>query len=184
MPVYRAKGIAVLTPKDTRTEPPLPGNELTLLTGFLDFQRQTLEWKCAGLTPKKLATRAVPSSAVTLLGMVRHLAAVETGWLVGFGGLPYDLWPDVVRDRDRQWQVDPDSVTPQDVELAWTTWRAAAEAAREVARRVPLETEDRPFGRDDVYTLRWILLHLIEEYARHNGHADLLREAIDGATGE
>ncbi|MDP5182072.1 DinB family protein [Blastococcus sp. BMG 814] len=173
-----------MTPADHRTEPPLTGDEATLLIAFLEYHRQTLEWKCAELTPRQLATRAVPTSELTLLGMVRHLAAVETGWLVGFGGLPHDLWPDVVRDRDEQFRVDPDTVTAEDVAAAWTTWRAAADAVGEVARRLPLDAEDRPWGRDDTFSLRWILLHLVEEYARHNGHADLLREALDGATGE
>jgi uncharacterized damage-inducible protein DinB len=173
-----------VTPPDTRTDPPLSGDEPALLIAFLDFHRQTLEWKCAGLTPQLLATRSVPTTGLTLLGLVRHLAAVETGWLVGFGGLPVDLWPDVVRDEAEQWAVDPGTVTQADVDAAWQTWRAAAEAAREVARRLPLDTQDVPYGRDDAVSLRWVLLHLVEEYARHNGHADLLREALDGATGE
>ncbi|MGY1985176.1 DinB family protein [Blastococcus sp. SYSU DS0669] len=173
-----------MTPADHRTEPPLTGDEATLLTSFLEFHRQTLQWKCADLTPQQLATRAVPTSGLTLLGMVRHLAAVETGWLVGFGGLPLDLWPGVVRDHEEQFGVDPATVTADDVAAAWTTWRAAADAVGEVARRLPLDTEDRPWGRDDTFSLRWILLHLVEEYARHNGHADLIREALDGATGE
>jgi uncharacterized damage-inducible protein DinB len=173
-----------VTPEDDRTEPPLTGDEGTLLTGFLRFHRQTLAWKCAGLTPQQLATRAVPTSELTLLGLVRHLAAVETGWLVGFGGLPYDLWPDVVRDRDEQFRVDPGTVTQDDVDAAWATWHAVPEAVGTVVDRLPLDTADRPWGRDEEFSLRWILLHLIEEYARHNGHADLLREAVDGATGE
>jgi hypothetical protein len=173
-----------VTPPDTRTEPPLTGDEATLLSAFLEFQRQTFAWKCAGLSPQQLATRTVATSDLTLLGLVRHLAAVETGWLVGFGGLPTDPWPDVVRDRDEQFRVDPATAVQSDVDAAWATWRAAAEAAREVARRLPLDTEDTPYGRDDRCSLRWVLLHLLEEYARHNGHADLLREAADGATGE
>ena len=173
-----------MTPPDTRTEIPLVGDETTLLTAFLELQRQTLVWKCAGLTPQELATRSVPTTDLTLLGLVRHLAAVETGWLVGFGGLPTDLWPEVVRVEAEQWDVDPATVTQADVDAAWSTWHDAARAAREVARRLPLETADTPFGHDDAFSLRWILLHLVEEYARHNGHADLLREALDGATGE
>ena len=173
-----------MTPEDDRTEAPLTGDEVTLLTGFLEFQRQTLAWKCAGLTPQQLATRAVPTSDLTLLGMVRHLAAVETGWLVGFGGLPYDIWLDVVRDRDEQFRVDPITVTEADVEAAWATWHSVGDAVRKVVDQVPLDSVDQPWGRDDEFSMRWILLHLVEEYARHNGHADLLREAIDGATGE
>ncbi|MGY1653238.1 DinB family protein [Geodermatophilus sp. SYSU D01119] len=173
-----------MTPPDHRTEPPLVADEAATLLGFLDFHRQTLEWKCADLKPWQLATRAVPTSELTLLGMVRHLAAVEVGWLVGFGGLPSDLWPDVVRDRDEQFRVDPDTVTATDVEAAWRTWRAVADTVRSVAERLPLDTADRPWGRDDACSLRWILVHLVEEYARHNGHADLIREALDGVTGE
>ena len=173
-----------MTPVDDRSEAPLTGDEVTLLTGFLDFQRQTLAWKCAGLTPQQLATRAVPTSDLTLLGMVRHLAAVETGWLVGFGGLPFDRWPEVVRDRDEQFWVDPATVTGQDVETAWVTWRAVTAAVGRVVAELPLDTADRPWGQDDEFSLRWILLHLVEEYARHNGHADLLRESIDGRVGE
>ena len=173
-----------MTPPDTRTSPPTSGDEVTLLTAFLDLQRSTLDWKCAGLTPQQLATPTVPTTDLTLLGLVRHLAAVETGWLVGFGGLPTDLWPDVVRDRDEQFRVHAATVTQADVDAAWAAWRAAAEAVRDVARRLPLDTVDTPYGRDEAFSLRWILLHLVEEYARHAGHADLLREATDGATGE
>jgi hypothetical protein len=171
-------------PVDDRTDPPLRGDEATLLAAFLQYQRETFRWKCAGLTSQQLATRAVPTSALTLLGMVRHLAAVETGWLVGFGGLPLDMWPDVVRDEDEQWQVDPSSATERDVHAAWATWHTAARAAQRVADELPLDTQDTPWGRDESFSLRWVLLHLLEEYARHNGHADLLREALDGATGE
>ncbi len=173
-----------MTPPDRRTHPPLAADETATLLGFLEFHRQTLAWKCAGLTPQQLATRAVPTSELTLLGMVRHLAAVETGWLVGFGGLSSDVWPDVVRDRDEQFRVDPATVTQGDVDAAWATWHAAGDAVRTVVDRLPLDTADRPWGRDDEFSLRWILLHLVEEYARHNGHADLIREAIDGVTGE
>ncbi len=173
-----------MTPPDRRTEPPLVADEAATLLGFLEYQRQTLEWKCAGLTPRQLATRAVPTTEVTLLGLVRHLAAVEVGWLVGFGGLPYDIWPDVVRDRDEQFRVDPATVTADEVESARATSRAVAAAVRSVAARLPLDTADRPWGRDEEFSLRWILVHLVEEYARHNGHADLVREALDGVTGE
>jgi uncharacterized damage-inducible protein DinB len=173
-----------VTPPDRRAEPPLVADEAATLLGFLDFQRQTLEWKCAGLTPQQLATRAVPTSEVTLLGLVRHLAAVEVGWLVGFGGQPFDVWPDVVRDRDEQWRVDPATVTAADVGSAAATARAVGRAVRSVAAELPLDTVDRPWGRDEEFSLRWILVHLVEEYARHNGHADLIREALDGVTGE
>ncbi len=88
------------------------------------------------------------------------------------------------RDRVEQFRVDADTVTQADVDAAWATWHAVTEAVGKVVDQLPLDTADRPWGRHDEYSLRWILLHLVEEYARHNGHADLLREAIDGATGE
>jgi uncharacterized damage-inducible protein DinB len=173
-----------MTPEDRRTDPPLVADETATVLGFLDWHRQTLARKCADLTPQQLATRAVPTSELTLLGLVRHLAAVETGWLVGFGGLPYDLWPDVVRDRDEQFSVDPATVTAADVSAAWAISREVAGAVRSVVGQLPLDTVDRPHGHDEDFSLRWILVHLVEEYARHNGHADLLREALDGVTGE
>jgi uncharacterized damage-inducible protein DinB len=173
-----------MTPEDRRTDPPLVADETATVLGFLDWHRQTLARKCADLTPQQLATRAVPTSELTLLGLVRHLAAVETGWLVGFGGLPYDLWPDVVRDRDEQFSVDPATVTAADVSAAWASSREVAGAVRSVVGQLPLDTVDRPHGHDEDVSLRWILVHLVEEYARHNGHADLLREALDGVTGE
>jgi uncharacterized damage-inducible protein DinB len=173
-----------VTPEDRRTDPPLTADEAATILGFLEYQRQTLAWKCADLTPEQLATRAVPTSEVTLLGLVRHLAAVEVGWLVGFGGLPFDIWPEVVRDEDEQWRVDPATVTAADVESAEATARAVADTVRSVVGQLSPDTTDRPWGRDDAFSLRWVLVHLVEEYARHNGHADLLREAIDGVTGE
>src|SRR5437868_5692315 len=120
-------------PPDTRSAPPLTGAERVLLDSFLDFHRETLLWKCAGLTDDQLRARAVPTSTLSLLGLVRHRAEVD---------------------------------------------RIRAEIGA-----VPLDFEyTDPRGR--TYSLRWVYLHMIEEYARHNGHADLLREAIDGATGE
>ncbi len=173
-----------MTPEDRRTDPPTVADEAATILGFLDHQRQTLAWKCAGLTPQQLATPAVPTSAVTLLGLVRHVAAVEVGWLVGFGGLPSGIWPEVLRDEDEQWGVDPATVTAEDVGSAQATAQAVADTVRSVVGQLSLDTADRPWGRDEEFSPRWILVHLVEEYARHNGHADLVREALDGVTGE
>src|SRR3712207_3634260 len=145
-----------VTPEDDRTEPPLTGDEVPLVTGFLQYQRETLAWKCARLTPQQLATRAVPTSDLTLLGMVRHLAAVETGWLVGFGGLSYDIWPQLVSDRDEQLRGDADTVTQDDGAGAWAAWHAVTEAVGKVVDQLPLDTADRPWGRHDEYSRRAI----------------------------
>jgi hypothetical protein len=156
---------------------------VTLLTGFLELQRQTLEWKCAGLTPAQLATPTVATTDLTLLGLVRHLAAVETGWLVGFGGLPVDLWPDVVRDDDEHFRVDPATVTQADVDAAWATWRAARGRARGGAPAAPRR------GGHAVRPGRRLQPAVDPAPPRRGvrpprGHADLLRQATDGATGE
>jgi hypothetical protein len=134
---------------DKRPEPSTTADERTLLTGFLDYQRQTLLLKCAGLTPEQLITRATPPSTLSLLGLVRHLTKVEAGWL------------------QERFDGGDD---------AETVYGPAAELDAITAR---------PHRRTgEHFSLRWILIHLIEEYARHNGHADLLREAIDGVVGE
>src|SRR4051812_9298582 len=167
---------------DERPEPPYIGDERATLAGFLDFQRATLEWKCDGLSDEQLRRRPLATSAMSLLGLVRHLADVEQNWFhVSLDGQPPSLhyWN---RGPDGS---DPDGeVEPADVAEAFRTWRE--EVAR--ARRIVAESEslDRSFDHphDGPVTLRWILTHMIEEYARHNGHADLLRESIDGAVGE
>jgi len=135
-------------PDVERPDGPLTGPERPMLQAFLDWQRATLLYKCAGLTGEQLAERIVPPSGLSLLGLVRHMTEVERAWFrKRFAGEPVDdpFGSDKTADFER---IDPA--------------RAVADYAR----------------------LRWIYLHMIEEYARHNGHADLLRERTDGATGE
>jgi hypothetical protein len=160
-----------------RPEPPInPKDERTALDDRLEFQRTTLLIKCGGLTPKQLALRSVPPSALSLLGLVRHLSAVEA-WFHAYDGQP---------DHQYFWDYSPDSpgrghtvdLTRAADDLA--SYRASV--ARSRAAVAGRELDEHSPGED--YTLRWIYLHMIEEYARHNGHADLLRESIDGATGE
>ena len=166
-----------------RRETPYTGDERATLTGFLDFHRDTLEWKCDGLTPAQLAQRGVPPSSMSLLGLVRHLADVERGWFRrGVAGETAEplFYTDDNLDGDFD---DVDGATQADVDRAFAAWRAEAARASEIIAATEL---DQTFvsRRGDVISLRWVLVHLIEEYARHNGHADLLRELIDGATGE
>jgi uncharacterized damage-inducible protein DinB len=171
-----------------RPEPPLEGDEIATLLGFLDFHRATLAWKCAGLDAAALATRLGPST-MTLGGLLKHLTLVEDGWfrrwVAGEEGQPE--WVSEVRQTDRTW--DWTSAAADDPADLRERWQDAVERSRAIVaaalERGGLEQHTRrgwPDGRTP--TLRWLLVHMIEEYARHNGHADLLREAIDGATGE
>jgi len=167
-------------PPDTRTEPQFVGEERVLLEGFLDFHRDTLLWKCAELTPDQLRLRPVPTTNLSLLGLVRHLADVERSWFRrGVAG--EDAPPIFYTEQDLDLDIDPPPDADPDADLA--TYRAEVAGCRAAIR-------DR--GLDDMFvsrrgntiSLRWVYLHMIEEYARHNGHADLIRQAIDGATGE
>lgn len=167
---------------DERPEPPYAGDERSTLVGFLDFQRATLEWKCDGLSDEQLRHRSVPTSAMSLLGIVRHLAEVEQQWFrISLDGQDPSLhyWHRGPDGSDTDWEVET-----ADVADSFRVWREEVELARQVV--ADSESLERSFDHpyDGRVTLRWILTHMIEEYARHNGHADLLREAIDGAVGE
>jgi len=166
---------------DPRTDPPLTGTERETLRTFLDWHRATLEWKCAGLTDEQLRRKASPPSELSLLGLVRHLAEVERAWFRRvIGGEEVGLvWSDT---GDYQAAYD---ATDADVDEAWRSWRAEVERAREIEANIAdLDTTGVRARNGQSYSLRWVLVHMIEEYARHNGHADFLREAIDGSTGE
>jgi uncharacterized damage-inducible protein DinB len=171
-----------------RPEPPLAADETATLLGFLDHQRATLAWKCAGLDIAGLrATIAV--SSMTLGGLLKHLAYVEDAWcsraLHGLDRQP--PWDTV------DWKADPDwdwhSAAEDTPDQLHALWQDAVARSRSLVTEAladgGLERPARrtwPDGRAP--SLRWILCHLIEEYARHNGHADLLRESVDGRTGE
>jgi hypothetical protein len=168
---------------DPRIEPPQRGDERSTLTGFLRYQRETLELKCEGLDPADLARRAVDPSTLSLLGLVRHMAEVESFWfrkvLAG-----QDPAPHFYSDADPDGDFDGAGADPGLVEEAWATWRAeVAFADRFVADAPDLDITGDEKRRGPI-SLRWVLVHMIEEYARHLGHADLLRERIDGRVGE
>jgi uncharacterized damage-inducible protein DinB len=169
---------------DDRPEPPFTGDERATLTGFLDYQRATFEWKCSGLDAEQLARRAMPPSTMSLLGLIRHLAEVEWSW---FDRFTLDgLRRDPVFFTLDQLDLDFDGAVadPAVVAEAYEAWRSAVEESRAVTARFELDATFLHARWEESISLRWVLTHLIEEYARHNGHADLLREAIDGATGE
>ena len=160
-------------------------DERSTLLGFLRWHRATLELKCSGLSPAELARRSAEPSTMSLLGIVRHLADVERGWSRRFmAGLdaPPLFYSKAEPDADFD-GADPD---PESVARAWEAWRAEAAFTDELIASapsldIPGEKEDRDRGP---MSLRWVLVHLVEEYARHCGHADLLRECIDGRTGQ
>jgi uncharacterized damage-inducible protein DinB len=168
--------------EDGRPEPPLTADERATLEGFLDFHRATLELKCRGLTPEQLAARSVPPSSMSLLGLVRHLADVETGWF-HFVATGTRRTPRFYSADEPDGDFDHAVGEPAAVEEAFTAWREAVQESRAISARTPLDaTFEHP--RHGTMSLRWVLVHMVEEYSRHNGHADLLRERIDGVTGE
>lgn len=166
----------------------MAAGEVATLLGFLEYQRATLAWKCAGLDAAALDARTA-SSAMTLGGMLKHLALVEDFWFGYrlFGrdrSLPFDA-VDWDTDPEWEWRTAVDD-SPADLFALWAQAKDRARAAiNEALSAGGLEfLARRPWADGTAPSLRWILVHMIEEYARHNGHADLLREAIDGQTGE
>ena len=172
-----------------RPEPPLAADETGTLLGFLDYQRATLDWKTRGLDLAGLGV-TVAASTMTLGGLLKHMAYVE------------DLWfSRRLHGRDAQapwdtvdWKADPDwdwhSAANDSPEALRQLWQDAVTRSRTLVTQALTEGGlSRPASVIDTFhgvapSLRWIVVHMIEEYARHNGHADLLREAIDGETGE
>ncbi|MFD4999581.1 DinB family protein [Streptomyces buecherae] len=164
---------------DPRTHPSKVADDRASLTAFLDYQRATLATKCVGLTDAQLRQRAIPTSKLTLLGLVRHAVEVERSWfqtVLNGKSLPA-LWPRV-NGAFGEWQV-----ADADVDEAFTLWRATCEDSRAVVNAFPT-LDARVEFRGESISPRYVLTHMMEEYARHNGHADLLREAVDGAVGE
>jgi uncharacterized damage-inducible protein DinB len=164
-----------------RPLPPLNAEERTTLESWLDFHRATLAMKCEGLDDEQAAIVSVPPSEFTLTGLVQHMAEVERNWfrrvLAGEHALPiYD--PDADPDGpDGGFELAQGAT----LRAALATWRAEVATAREQCAARRLTDTGRFIGQD--VSLRWIYVHMIEEYARHNGHADLVRERIDGTTG-
>jgi uncharacterized damage-inducible protein DinB len=167
-----------------RIDPDLAADECTTLTQFLDYQRATLLLKAEGLDAAQLSTR-ISTSELTLAGLLKHLALVEDSWIQErFLGLPeVGPWASAPWDQDRDW--DFHSAVDDDPEQLRNLYRAACERTRTAVAAASLDDLSRAPRRDGHHpSLRWILLHLLEETSRHNGHADLLREAIDGEVGE
>ena len=171
-----------------RPEPPLAGDETETLLGFLEFQRATLAWKCSGLDADGLGATTAASS-MTLGGMLKHLAYVEdqwfSRWLRGWDPAPPWDTVDWKADRDWDWHLAADD-SPEELFTLWEDTvarsRSSVDEALADGGLDQLARRTWPDGRAP--SLRWILVHMVEEYSRHNGHADLLRESVDGQTGE
>ncbi|WP_345065854.1 DinB family protein [Leifsonia kafniensis] len=168
---------------EQRTDPDVTASERASLDQFLDYHRATLLGKTDGLGAEALATR-LPSSELTLAGLLKHLALVESDWIqVRFLGKPQEEpWASAPWDDDRDWEFH--TAVTDDPEALRELYRATCDLNRSSVAGIDLDTLSGPDDTGRQWSLRWILLHLIEETARHNGHADLLREAIDGVVGE
>jgi uncharacterized damage-inducible protein DinB len=172
-----------------RVDPPLVTDEMAMLRAFLDYHRDTLRLKTAGLTAEQLCATHPPST-MTLGGTLKHLALVEDNWfsVVLLGNEDAEPWRTVDWDADRDWEWH----TAADDDPAWLRGlfdESVAASDRCIDTALADGGLDRLSVRESRheeghFSLRWILLHMIEEYARHNGHADLIRESIDGQTGE
>lgn len=171
-----------------RPEPPIASGEQETLIGFLEYQRATFAWKCAGLDATGLSAR-VGASTMTLGGMMKHLALVEDWWFsVALHDRTFSAPWDVVdfeADPDWEWRTAGGD-SPEELLALWHREVDRARAAvTEALSDAGLDQLARRVLRDGRSpSLRWIICHMIEEYARHNGHADLIRESVDGQTGE
>jgi hypothetical protein len=164
-------------PRETGT--PVSGERAVVL-GYLDYYRTTLELKCSGLDAEQMARRSVPPSTLSLLGLVRHLAQVEHSWFRRV----LSEHPELPRlfSSERDLDFNGAVADPTVVAEAWDVWRTEVAHAREVVDR--LDFGDTVMHHGEPTEVRDVVVHMVEEYARHLGHADLLRECIDGRTGQ
>ncbi|MCT4351952.1 DinB family protein [Streptomyces sp. Je 1-79] len=169
-----------MTTDDPRIAPPHVGGERDTLRAFLDYHRATLAMKCRGLGDEQLRERSMPPSTLSLLGLVRHMAEVERAWFrrVFEDGEAPMVWSDEI---DFQAAYDASRSTRAE---AFAAWEAEVEHSRRIEREAAsLDLTGRqPRWGEDV-SLRMVMVHVLLEYGRHNGHADFLREGVDGTVG-
>jgi hypothetical protein len=164
-----------------RVDPPYLAGERAMLENWLEWHRATLLRKCAGLTDEQLKQRSAEPSSLTLLGLVRHMSEVERMWFRYVLARDADVPPLYYSDDNPD--GDFDDVDGADAAADFAAYRAEVDLVRAIARDTD-SLDAVGLRRGEEVSLRWIYVHMIEEYARHNGHADLLRERIDGVTGE
>ena len=165
---------------DNRVGPPTFGTERDMLRAFLDYQRATLAMKCAGLTDEELRKQSMAPSTLSLLGLVRHMAEVERAW---FRRVFQDNDAPLVWSAKINFQAAFDTSTSSRGE-AFKAWESEVENSRRIeqeANSLDLAGLQPRWGEE--VSLRMVMVHVLLEYGRHNGHADFLREGIDGATG-
>lgn len=163
-----------------RIDPAPVADERQALTESLEYYRRTFELKCSGLDPGRLSEQSVPPSTVSLRGLLRHLTGVERWWFrIQFAGEELDLLYYSEDDPEQDF-----TALDGDFDEEFSLWQSECARSREiVAASAPDDTGTR-FSTGEPFTLRWLMLRMIGEYARHVGHADLVRERIDGETGE
>jgi hypothetical protein len=178
------------TDEQGRPEAPHEGSEVETLRGYLAFQRATLEWKTRGLSDEQLRV-ALPPASMTLGGMLKHLAFVEDYWFTRVvGGQPApEPWASADLNADPDWDWNSAaSDSGDDLRALWAErvqWSEAVVASALGQAETAALNQAHPARGGQIHvSLRWVFLRMIEEYARHNGHADLIRESIDGQTGE
>ncbi|HEX3390347.1 MAG TPA: DinB family protein [Streptosporangiaceae bacterium] len=166
-------------PTPTPADGPTTGDDRTILEGYLNWQRSTLLSICAGLTGEQLARRPIPSSNLSLLGLIRHLAKVERIWFrQRAAGQPVPPMYDPALGKDADFNDAVAAGAETDLARLRAEWQQADAAAAGLDFAGTFDA-----GHGDTFSVRMMYVHLIGEYARHNGHADLLREALDGVTG-
>jgi uncharacterized damage-inducible protein DinB len=169
-------------PEIERRKEPLVAGERAMLEGWLDYHRDTLLFKCQGLSADQLRRRSVEPSSLSLLGLVRHMTDVERSWFRRRVGGEHDAPPLYYDDTNPD--GDFDDVDTADAEADFAAFRAEVELARAAAAGHSLDETFHHERTGNEISVRWVYVHMIEEYARHNGHADLVRERIDGMTGD
>jgi hypothetical protein len=171
-----------LTAPAERAEPSTTADERAMLDQWLDYHRATLRHKCAGLDDAQLRTASCPPSNMSLLGLVRHLTDVERGWFLrGVAGRSASQIPPLYYS-DGDPEGDFENLDSASTESVFDTYNVAIADIRAAVADAELDGTFDNGGTP--CSVRWVYMHMIEEYARHNGHADLIRERIDGATGD
>ncbi|HEY5438069.1 MAG TPA: DinB family protein [Acidimicrobiales bacterium] len=179
-----------MTDPHDRTYAPERSGEYETISGFLDFQRATFEWKCRGLSDDQLRVTRPPST-MSLGSIMKHLALVEDYWftvVVGEHSMP-EPWASADTESDPDWEWhsavnDTGEQLRRQLTTSVDRSRAVVDGLVSTGEEAALSATHPERGSTNRVSLRWVLVHMIEEYARHNGHADLLRESIDGETGE
>jgi uncharacterized damage-inducible protein DinB len=164
---------------DTRVDPPLAGSERAQLAGFLDYLRSTIVYKCTGLDDEQARRAQLPSPLLTAAGIVKHLRWVEAYWFETILADRPDAAPYTREDPDADWRIE----AGETISELLNDYAAQCAVSREIVTGLELDHEV-PFRDKGTVSVRWVLIHMVEETGRHAGHIDVVRELLDGSTGE